>query len=167
MKKLLFLATLCLSSSLSLAQPEFPRIEELKWVDEGYLERQRSYVDQLGRSEFGTRVRGDKSDIRLLQRILDAELINQTQTKELQALGVVLGDVYTSEHNLEWRTFTDEYGKSRAVCMPGTENCLFPITMIYKRVIIGVTPDVKELYTKGAEHIKPYIPKLPYSAEPD
>lgn len=158
-----FIALLILVALKAQAKPEYPIIDNLKWVDNGYLDRQRELVDSLGRSEFGVRVRQDKSDLHLLQRILDNELINQTETQKLQALGVVLGDVFAKETPLEWRTYLDEYGKSRALCMPGTEECLFPITMIYKRMSIGVKPNIDELYKHGLELIDPYLPKLPYT----
>lgn len=141
-----------------------PVLEELRWVDNGYLERQRNMIDEIGRSEFGTRVRKDISDLRLLQRIVDAGLINQTQKQQQQAMGVVLGDIYVSELGLEWRVYKDELGKSRAVCLPKTTHCLFPITMISKRASLGVKPDIRALYEKGISFIADHIPKTPYSA---
>ena len=134
-----------------------PSVEELKWVDEGYLTRQRELVDELSRLKFGERIRGNISDLETLQRILDAELVNQTETKKLQALGVVLGDVFTSELKMQWRVYTDEDGKSRAVCIKESIDCIFPITMISKRVEIGVIPDVKGLYEKAANALKPLL----------
>lgn len=139
-------------------------LEELRWVDNGYLERQRAFVDDLGRGEFGSRLRGDKSDLRVLQRILDEGLINQTETQKQQALGVALGDVFVNELGLEWVVYLDAVGKSRATCVKGTTHCLFPITMISKRARLGVTPNVQELYDAAAGYLKPHLPKLPYSA---
>lgn len=141
-----------------------PVIEELRWVDTGHLERQRGLIDEIGRSEFGARVRQDISDLRLLQRIMDEGLINQTQTQALQAMGVVLGDIYVAELGLQWRVYCDEEGKSRAVCVPDTSHCLFPVTMISKRASLGVKPNIRELYERGVSLIKEHLPKLPYSA---
>lgn len=164
--KLLLIIFTSLMCGISFAQSskEGPVLEELRWVDNGYLERQRNVVDEIGRSEFGTRVRKDIGDLRLLQRIIDEGLINQTQRQQLQAMGVVLGDVYVNELGLEWRVYKDEEGKSRAVCVPKTSHCLFPITMISKRASLGVKPNVRELYDKGISLIADHLPKLPYSA---
>ena len=129
-----------------------------------HLERQRGLIDEIGRSEFGARVRQDISDLRLLQRIMDEGLINQTQTQALQAMGVVLGDIYVAELGLQWRVYRDEEGKSRAVCVPDTSHCLFPVTMISKRASLGVKPNIRELYERGVSLIKEHLPKLPYSA---
>lgn len=141
-----------------------PQLSELVWVDKGYLSGQREIVDDIGRREFGTRVRGDKSDLRLLQRILDNGLVNQTELVKQQALGVVLGDIYVNELNLQWRVYLDREGKSRAVCMPETSHCLFPITMISKRASLGAKVDVAHLYDRGVSFLEAHIPKLPYSA---
>lgn len=163
--KILSILFIAIISGASWAQSTSPApvIEELRWVDNGYLERQRALIDEIGRSEFGTRVRKDISDLRLLQRIMDNDLVNQTQLVEQQAMGVVLGDVYVSELGLEWRVYQDQEGKSRAVCMPNTSHCLFPITMISKRASLGVKPDIRALYDRGISLIKEHLPKLPYS----
>jgi hypothetical protein len=163
--KILTILLICIISGASWAQSSAPApvIEELRWVDNGYLERQRALIDEIGRSEFGTRVRKDISDLRLLQRIMDADLVNQTQLVEQQAMGVVLGDVYVNELGLEWRVYQDQEGKSRAVCIPNSSHCLFPITMISKRASLGVKPDIRGLYDRGISLIKEHLPKLPYS----
>jgi hypothetical protein len=171
MKVFLLLAGLVFSS-VALGQstkennPKFT-IDELRWVDNGFLERQRTVIDEIGRSNFGTRVRKDTSDLRLLQRILDEDLVNQTQIVELQAMGVVLGDVYVKELGLEWKVYLDQDGKSRAVCLPKTTHCLFPVTMISKRATLGVKPNIQELYKKGVSIMSPYLPKVPYSSDKD
>ena len=146
------------------AQESTPVIEELRWVDNGYLERQRNLIDEIGRGEFGVRLRKNITDLRLLQRIMDEGLVNQTQKVQQQAMGVVLGDVYVNELGLEWRVYRDEEGKSRAVCLPKTSHCLFPITMISKRASLGAKPDIRALYEHGVSLIEEYIPKAPYSA---
>lgn len=138
------------------------RIEELRWVDTGYLQRQRALVDEMSRSEFGTPLRGDKRDLRLLQRILDQDMVKQMDLIKQQALGVVLGDIYVSDLGLEWVVYEDAEGKSRAVCMPNTQFCLFPITMISKRASLGAKPDVQSLYDHGVTLIRDHLPKTPY-----
>lgn len=167
MCKALFLA-LAFIVPAAFAQPEAtqsPFIEELRWVDNGYLARQRQSIDEITRGEFGSRLRGDKGDLRLLARILEEGLVNQTEKQKLQAMGVVLGDVFANELKMQWQVYRDADGKSRAVCLPEAQQCLFPVTMISKRMEVGVKPDVYELYERGVELIKPHLPKLPYSAD--
>lgn len=165
--KVLAILFMSIVSGVSWAQSDqtsAPVIEELRWVDNGYLERQRNLIDEIGRAEFGVRVRKNISDLRLLQRIMDEDLINQTQKVQQQAMGVVLGDIYVNELGLEWRVYRDEEGKSRAVCLPNTSHCLFPITMISKRASLGAKPNIRALYEHGISLIEDHLPKLPYSA---
>ncbi len=164
--KLFYCLALILLSAISHAQSgkeDQPLIEELRWVDDGYLQRQREMIDEIARSEFGQRIRRDKGDIRTLNRILEGGHAGVTEKQKLQALGVVLGDVFVTDLKLQWQVYHDRKGKSRAVCMPGTHHCLFPITMISRRVEAGLSPDVNDLYEKGVKLMQPYIPKLPYS----
>lgn len=143
----------------------WPQIQPLSWMDENHLAQQKQFVDNLARAELGRPVRGNKSDLDLLQRIVDRGLIERTATQNLQALGAVLGDVYVAEFDvLEWRAYEDEKGRSRAVCVRDTGNCLFPITMLSRRLEAGLKPDVELVYNTGVGAIKPYLPKLPFSA---
>ncbi len=157
------LITLLLLSVNSYSREEPPLIEPLSLADEGYLTRHREFTDELGRSEFGARIRQNKSDLQLLKRILDAKLIPQVQKTKFHSLGVILGDIYVAELNLEWRNYTDKYGKSHAVCVPKTSQCLFPVTMISKRGVLGVVPNVIKIYQRGVELIQDELPKLPYA----
>lgn len=131
-------------------------------MDRSHLAKQRKVIDDLARSEFGRPVRGDKSDLELLQRFVNRGVIPSNEIQDLQALGAVLGDVYVKEYELEWRSYEDEKGFSRAVCVADSRNCLFPITMLSRRITAGLLPDVKDVYNKGVEAIKPYLPKRPF-----
>lgn len=157
---------------LTCAAPAFAQetplvsIEELRWVDTGYLQRQRALVDEMTRTEFGTPLRGDKRDLRLLQRIMDQGLVKQVDLVTQQALGVVLGDIYVKDLGLKWVVYKDADGKSRATCLPDTHHCLFPITMISKRASLGAKPDIQTLYDHGVTLIQDHLPKLPYKVAP-
>jgi hypothetical protein len=155
---------------LALAQPlwaqegpSWPRVSELTWMDKNHLSQQRQAIEDIAGTEFGRRVRGDKSDLELLQRIVDNRLIRPNEAQQLQALGAVLGDVYVNQYeSLEWRAYEDEKGRSRAVCVVNSKNCVFPITMLSRRISAGLEPHVKEVYNRGVEAIKPYLPKRPF-----
>lgn len=139
------------------------KIQELTWIDEKHLERQRKSVDLLTREYFARPIRGEKSDLGLLQRLVDDELIKRTHKQQLQALGVVIGDIYVKELNLEWRVYEDEAGRSRAVCRRRSSDCIFPVTMLSRRIEAGAKPDVQRVYKKGYQLIFETFPRTPYS----
>jgi len=147
------------------ADNKFPKIHSLNWLNQNFLEQQRNRVDKMSRSLFGQQIRGNKTDLRTLQRLIDSDAISAGSEKiELQALGVVLGDIYTVEtQGMEWRVYEDELGKSHAICLQDTKNCLFPVTMLSRRLEAGVKPNVNEVFQKGLDEISPFLPKKPFS----
>lgn len=156
---------LCTYSVIALSQEEktWPEISELSWTNTTFLSSQRSAVDELTRRHFGEPVRGDKSDLHNLQRLIDKDVIERDDKASLQALGVVLGDVYVSENkNLQWQVYEDELGRSHAVCIKNTQHCLFPITMLSRRIEAGLNPKVEQVYQKGLKSLADYLPKLPF-----
>lgn len=143
---------------------EYPNILELNWINEQFLIKQRERVDLLTRSKLGRQLSTGARNLALLQRVIDEELIESTNTIELQALGVIMGDsLIAQEKNLLWYVYEDELGKSLAVCVKHTEHCLFPITMLSRRMEVGVKPKVERIFNKGLDAIKPHLPRLPFS----
>lgn len=138
-------------------------LSEFNWLDRQHMDSQRDKIDSLGRSKLGQPVRGTKDDLELLQRIIYKGLIKQDDVQTMQALGAVMGDVMVKEFNLSWMVLEDDLGRSRAVCEPVSEECLFPITMLSRRMEVGLLPNVQELYDYSFELIEPHLPKLPYS----
>lgn len=62
------------------------------------------------KQRYGTKaLTGTKSDLPVLQRLIDEKVFKKFQTYELQCLGVTFGDVLTSELPLRWVMVTDEY----------------------------------------------------------
>lgn len=91
---------------------------------------------------------GTKSDLPLLQRLLDDHAFRKSQTYELQSLGVVFGDVLTREFPLKWVMITDEYGTGPTLRFKNTSINVNALTMISKRVEKGQGVDVFELVRK-------------------
>lgn len=142
----------------------FPRVRDINWMNSTYLEKQRRRIDNLARSDVGRQLHGNTSDIATLQRIVDRELIPSDSKEMLQALGVVLGDVYVAENkDLQWMVYEDAQGPSHAICIKDTKHCIFAITMLSRRMAVGLKPNVQETYTKGLNLIKPFFEKLPFS----
>lgn len=134
------------------------KVSELSWADENELKRKERQVEDIGQRHFGQSLRHDKSDLRLLQRIADDKLIKQDNVEMLQALGIVLGNTLARELELDWKVYSDEVGRSRALCVPDTEYCLFPLTMLSRRLEVGLAIDVNHIYKDAVAAIEPYTP---------
>jgi len=115
---------------------------------------QRQRVDGLARrrlgSGFGT---GPEADLRLLQRLFDERVVARDQLFELQAMGVVLGDVMVKKLRLRWVAIDDDIGHSRALRFRETDQLFFPITMLSKRAKLGDPIDIQALFDKTAEQV--------------
>ena len=132
-------------------------------MDRNHLTQQIEKIDDLGRRHFGTPVRGNKTDLELLQRIVDAKLIPEDDTQTQQALGIILGNVMLAEvPQLEWRAYEDQVGRSRALCVRNTRECLFPVTMLSRRMELGLLPSIENIYNHALQRIDHLLPKNPY-----
>lgn len=165
MKKFISTTLVIFISTSAVAQTSAPEITELRWVDEGQLQRQRGLVEELTKMEFGAPLRGNRSDLRSLDRIIENDYVSQVDIEMQQALGVVLGDVFVQELGLAWVVYKDAEGESRATCIPNTEHCLFPVTMLSKRMRLGVKPQASAMFERGKELLEPYFPRLPYTVK--
>lgn len=174
MKTLLAIAACCLSITC-VAQTDnsiiygdqnssYPIVREQNYINEQFLIKQRKRVEAITRENFGQSLKLGEANLPLLQRIIDEELVEKDDTITLQALGVILGDTFTEAHKkLAWMVYEDELGKSHAVCVVDTKQCLFPVTMLSKRIEQDAKPKVRQVYEKGLDAMQPFLPKLPFS----
>ncbi|WP_347329529.1 DUF3806 domain-containing protein [Marinimicrobium locisalis] len=154
---------LLLSLFASFSQAQEATVSDFAWMDRNHMAQQVESIEKLARTKLGTPIRENKSDLNTLQRIIDRELIDREETLKLQALGAVLGNVMASEvDELEWKVYEDALGRSRALCIEDTRQCLFPITMLSRRMEAGIKPDVERVYNEAMELVEPYLPKAPY-----
>jgi hypothetical protein len=157
-------ATLCLALACVAAQSqEDPRIGELSYLDRQFMAQQRALLEDLVRRNFGrgfNRVRDN--DLDLLQMLLDRQLVRPDQTRELQAMGVVMGDLLASELALKWVVYEDHLGRSRALRDGDSDIYLFPITMISRRREVDNRTPVVDIYRKAADIITDSRPPLPF-----
>ena len=149
---------------------EFPKVEELNWLNYNFLNKQRKRADDLTREHYGKRIRtveyneNTLENIALLQRLVNDKVIEADDKLTLQSLGVVMGDIYVDQvKSLEWKVYEDDLGKSHAVCVANTKHCIFPMTMLSRRMQVGLQPDVQVVYQKGLDAVWDYLPKLPFS----
>ena len=146
------------------AEKKWPQISDMRWTEKRQLDSQREWVENLAKEKLGQNIRQTSADIETLQRIIHRGLIKKDQSYQLQSLGVVLGDLFVQQLGLEWRIYQDEKGRSRATCAPNTQECLFPITMLSRRMEVGLMPDVQKIVNDASDMIRPYLPTLPYEA---
>ena len=145
-----------LDKSMFPREREESRFRELAAAELRLLRRQRDLVDDLARRNVGTELTGSSlDDLRVIQEILDRNLIARDEIFALQALGVALGDVMAARLGLTWVAVDDELGRSRALRLGSTEVVIFPITMISKRVERQLPVRVDELYEKSARTVTP------------
>lgn len=114
------------------------------------LEAQRDIAHGLARRYVGSSLSADLDDLRILQAIVDQRVLGSAQAFELQALGIALGDVMVTELGFKWIVLRDKYGRSRALQYKGTENYVFPVTMISRRVEGDLDFTVAELFEKAS-----------------
>lgn len=139
------------------------KVSDLTPLDRQYMQRQRDTIEDLARRYTGSGFDGSaENDIPLLQRLLDERRVRPDQTEELQAMGILLGDVLAAELDMHWVVYEDPLGRSRALRYRETENYLFPVTMISRRQEVGNDRPVQEIYAKAVSIIEPIREKLPF-----
>jgi len=157
---LLCVMTLLLGSSDSFSQGTELEliIEPLTSIDKQFMADQRQRVAQLA-NRLGRNLSGQEDrDLDTLQRIIDDRLIANDDTLNLQAMGVVLGDLLAERLDMTWVVYRDRKGRSRALRYRGTDVYLFPITMISRRQEARSDRSVRSIYD---EAVKTTLPRVP------
>jgi Domain of unknown function (DUF3806) len=147
-----FLVALSGQSNRNSAQE--PKFSELSREDRARLEQQRAVVLAACKQRYGTvTLTRTKSDLPVLQHLIDDRAFNKSQTYELQSLGVALGDVLASELPLRWVTVTDEFGTDPTLRFKETSLQINALTMISKRVEKDESVSVQWLLDKTREQL--------------
>jgi hypothetical protein len=134
------------------------RIGELSYLDLQYMAQQRETLSELVERNLGRQFNGSRdNDLELLQLLLDRRLVRPDQTQELQAMGVIMGDLH-----MHWVVYEDSLGRSRALRYRETDNYLFPMTMISRRREADNRTPVEEIYQKAYDIIAPLRPDMPF-----
>lgn len=153
--------SLCLSSFATAEKP--PTIDKLSVIDTEFMASQRASIDDVARRNFGSGFNGNKEhDIALLQRILDERLVTPSQTQELQAMGIILGDLLAKELGMHWVVYHDRLGRSKALRYRDTQEYLFPMTMISRRREVDNLEPVADIYQRAYDIINTRKPPLPF-----
>ena len=96
--------------------------------------QRRETMDLIARRLGVLNLKGDKSDLKVLQNLVDRKAIGSDDVRGLQSLGIVFGDVLVNEYGLSWVSYEDDVGTSKALRWKKTENYVFPVTLFSKRV---------------------------------
>ena len=135
-----------------------PVIKELSVGQQFILSKDRRDVKSLIARHLGIMaLRGDKSDLDTIQQIYDRKILKDNQVKEWQSVGVVFGDILANEYGLHWVSYEDEQGVSTALQWGNTQNFVFPVTALSKRLQFGEKIDTHALYDKFSQDIKAFI----------
>ena len=138
-------------------------IRELTYLDRQYMQQQREQLDDLARRNLGRQFNGGRdNDLQLLQLLLDRKLVRDQQKTELQAMGMVLGDLLADELDMHWVVYEDHVGRSRALRYRDSDNFLFPVTMISRRREAGSDTAVGDMYQRAVDIIAPLRNPLPF-----
>ena len=139
------------------------RIGELTNTDLQYMADQRASLDDLATRNFGHPFNGNKdNDLTLLQNLLDKRLIRPDQARELQAMGVIMGDLLAADLGLHWVIYEDRVGRSRALRYKQSDDYLFPMTMISRRQEADNHTPVAAIYEKAHDIMAASIPPQPF-----
>lgn len=158
-----FVILLCMALAANTTAQDEPRISDLSYLDKQYMSQQRQLLSEMAANNFGRRFNNtQENDLNLLQSILDKRLVKAEQTRELQAMGVIMGDLLASDLNLHWVIYEDSRGRSRALRDGDSETYLFPITMISRRWEVGNHTPVTDIYQRAREVITRSRPEMPF-----
>ena len=161
-RQLLLVVSALLLASVANAQRE-ARISDMSQLDRQYMTQQRDIIADLAANNLGRRLNGSKeNDLQILQLLLDRRLVSAEQTRELQAMGVIMGDLLAAELDMHWVIYEDQVGRSRALRYKESQEYLFPITMISRRQEAGNQTPVAAIYQKAYDIIDPLRPELPF-----
>ncbi len=157
------LLTLALLPLCALAAE--PKITALTAIDRQYLQEQRDSIGSITGRNFGMQFSGATGhDIALLQRVLDERLVGNSQRRQLQAMGVILGDLLAAELDMHWVVYEDNLGRSHALRYRDSETVIFPVTMISRRRETGNTEPVADIYRRAESAARETIPRRPFTA---
>ena len=136
-------------------QKNEPRFTAPSSGDAAGLDKQRALIAAVAKQKYGTpSLTKTKSDLVVLQRLIDDQVFSKSQTYELQSLGVVFGDVLASEFPLRWVMVTDEYGTDPTLRYKNTTIQVNALTMISKRVEQDRPVDLAYLLKITGEQLK-------------
>jgi hypothetical protein len=109
-------------------------VKELSLGQQYSLDGQRrAMMDLIARRLGILTLKGDKSDLRVLQKMVDRGVVRKQDVRRLQGLGILFGDLLVNKYGLAWVSYEDDIGVSKALRWKKTENYVFPVSLFSKR----------------------------------
>ncbi len=149
------------TSNSSLAEVKY-QLEPLAPLHHQSMANQKDKISALLRTHTGSNLRGDLSDIRNMQRLLDTRVVASNDIASLQAMGIALGDVLVKQLKLHWVIYEDQLGRNKALQYRDNTHFLFPVTMLSRRGTGGADINIQAIYDKAAKTMEPYINSGPF-----
>jgi hypothetical protein len=116
-------------------------------ADRDRIAAQAAAVLGMLRSRYeDVQLRRTEDDLRLLQRLHDDGALQAGQPEELEAVGVVFGEVLAARTPLRWITVEWQGERSLGLQYPDTTVIVFPGSMIAKRVNRGERVGFESLF---------------------
>ena len=135
--------------------PTPQRIEAPTPADVDRIARQLLHAAALVKDVTGSEMTDELSALALIQRVLDARVVEPEATYSLQALGMAFGKIFIANTpHYDWWMVEDEYGRDPALRYRQTTLLAFPQTMISKRVEDGEDLDVHSLFDGLRERLE-------------
>ena len=133
-------------------------VKELSLGQRYSLNTQRKEIMDLIARQLGIlKLKGDQSDLKVLQKLVDRKAIRRDDVRGLQGLGIVFGDVLVSEYGLGWVSYEDDIGTSKALRWKKTENYVFPVTLFSKRVQFKEDIDMASVFEELGAEVEQFI----------
>lgn len=161
--KLLTIASLIAVMSSQIFAENW-RTERISPTDRLYIKNQVASISDLAGRHFGRQINGQKiNDIAVMQRLLNDNIVRASDVKKLQAIGIILGVLLKAEYSLEWIIYTDSYGRSRSLKLPGFDrDFIFPATQVSRKAEVGLTVNIAKIYAILEQSITDIRNKPPF-----
>lgn len=119
--------------------------------------QRRELMDLIARRLGVLNMKGDQSDLKVLQNLVDRKAIGRDDVRGLQSLGVVFGDLLVNEFGLSWVSYEDDIGTSKALRWKKTENYVFPVTLFSKRVQFKEKINMTRVFEEIGAEVESFI----------
>jgi len=128
-------------------------VSSLDALDSDRLDAQRAWVGGHLADDSRKSFADVATKLAVIQTVLDNGWATAGQSWNLQALGVVFGDILAELLEIPWVMVEDESGRDPALLLRAGPVLAFPLTMISTRVESGERVDVTDLLVRTAQTV--------------
>jgi hypothetical protein len=116
------------------------------------------HAESVATEVLGVRMDGTRSDLSVIQRLLDTGTIERESTYTLHSLGLALGRAFIHENaDFDWWIVIDNVGRDPVLRYRKSTLLTFPKTFLSKRVEDGAPVDVVQLFDQLAARLAQLI----------